>query len=127
VIPGLPLHDLLQVVLSVLFAVMALRTWDDLARSSTLWRWRGQRPRVVRPRPPAETRKAHLVLVVLALAGAAFGAFLRRGSDPVVVLEVALFGALAFAFWGLLGLPMAARLRPAARGLPPRPLMQGGG
>jgi Domain of unknown function (DUF4184) len=119
---GWPLHDVLQVVLSVWFAVSACGSWRLIARERLLWRWRGEAPRPVIPVDKAWSRSALGWIFACAALGFVAGPALRGGIGPWAAIDLAAFGAIAFAFYGFLALPAAeAFLRMAWRATVVRP------
>ncbi|HEY6552676.1 MAG TPA: DUF4184 family protein, partial [Vicinamibacteria bacterium] len=104
---GWPLHDVLQVVLSVWFAASACGSWRRIARDRLLWQWRGERPRPVVPVDKAWSRSALGWIVGCAAVGFVAGPAMRGAVGPSAAIDLAAFGALAFAFYGSLALPAA--------------------
>ncbi len=92
-----PLHDALQLWLTVLLGLASVAMWRWIARGRWLWRWR-QRDVQSLPRMP---RAAGAQLITICLLAAGYGALMghavRAGeSDKLVAAGIA-FGALDFA------------------------------
>jgi hypothetical protein len=99
----LPLHDVLQVWLSIFFAVAALQGWQDLARSGRLYAWRGEAPppRALAPASPRVRRRTVRFLGLAALMGAVLTLALREADTTLARLELALFGAIGLLAYGV--------------------------
>jgi hypothetical protein len=92
-----PLHDALQLWLSILFAVFAFRAWDRMVHAlppagpgaAAVWD--------VHTSPPAVRYRVRLGLGAAALLGALVAPVLKRASSPGDILELAGYGAVTFA------------------------------
>lgn len=85
VFAGAPLHDVLQVVLTVFPGIAALREWDRIARSLPA----GARA----PASRSERRTMFAVLIGAALSGAWVGPVLR-GAEGSASAKLAVYGAI---------------------------------
>jgi hypothetical protein len=91
-----PLHDALQICLTLLLGTMALRQWGGMARSipdgappgSATWR--------VRKAPPAACARVGFALTAAAFLGAMAAPGLRQVTTLGDTIEVAAYGAITF-------------------------------
>jgi hypothetical protein len=96
-----PLYDALHAALSLVLGVGALLSWRQLARERRLWTWRGALPRPSR-RVPLRDQWQFLAWIVACAVTGAFVAPLLRGSETTAkTVELAAYGALAFAAYAL--------------------------
>lgn len=102
-----PLHDLLQIVLTLLLGAAAFRSWGRLATHGRLWAWSDEVKPVVPAGSVASRRRAAAMLGLSLLAGVAVGAW----TPPGPPLELAAYGALTFVSAATVGLAMVDRLR----------------
>jgi hypothetical protein len=105
-----PLHDALQLWLTIALGALALREWDLLVR-----RLDGRRGATasgcVAPAPAAARRAVHRGIAAAALAGALLGPLLRGAYGTGDALEVAAFGALSLAGLAVVVASAAERAR----------------
>jgi Domain of unknown function (DUF4184) len=115
---SLPLHDALQIGLTIVFGAVTLMAWPRLLHLC--------------PQPPGGTRAPASLrrglgvwMLACAVLGAAVGAARRPEAAVAVRAEIALFGALAFVAYGLvLGGLLQQAAQGAGRRVRPRPLQQ---
>lgn len=113
--PGgaVPLHDALQLWLTLAFAAAAVLMWRRVARKRLLWRWRGREARQLPPMP----QKAGVLLLSVcgfaALEGALVGLYSLEVHSAQATAAALAFGAIDFAALALL--LSAAVLRLATR------------
>jgi hypothetical protein len=96
-----PLHDALQLWLSLILGVATLGAWRRLATARV--------PRLGPPAPAGVARRTLRFLGACALAGALVAPLVRRPPSPGIALELSLFGALAFVFYGAVIAALADR------------------
>lgn len=115
--PGgvVPLHDALQLWLTLLLGLATLIMWRSIARRRLLWRWRG-RAMVTLPRQ-RQTAGRQLVWVCLAAAvqGGIAGSLLRSGEADKLVAAGVGFGAVDFTCLAVVVSALAIRRRHRAR------------
>lgn len=114
-----PLHDALQLWLSLFLAIGSVQTWQWLACAGQLHAWSGEPKRQLASIAPRLRRRTFRFLAFTASAGAVVAPTLRRPDSLFGGLELALFGAIAFLFYGLV---VAAAADRALRALPRRRL-----
>lgn len=118
--PGgeVPLHDALQLWLTIGLAIVTAVLWQYIARHRLLWRWRAQRARAL-PRQPRE--EGHRLLVA-ALLFAALGGACGLGQQhphPKAAAAAVAFGAIDATLAGLM--LAALHLRRRTQGRPGEP------
>jgi hypothetical protein len=126
-LPGgsMPLHDVLQLALTVVLGLAALHLWVWLVRAGKLREWRVGLPVApVASASPGERRTLALILLSSAAAGAGLAPVLRGG--PGFDLELAAYGGLTFLLLALLVGAGSDRLR-RLRGGRGKPLAAGAG
>jgi Domain of unknown function (DUF4184) len=111
----LPLHDVLQIVLSLGLGVVAWGSWRQMAREGLLWQWLREPRRVEARADEAEARSTLAWFLGWAGVGMALGSTLRPSAGPWVALELGAYGGLAFAALAVMALPSGDRLRRFAR------------
>ena len=89
-----PLHDALQLWLSIGLGALALREWGALVKG--LPQPLAAEPERVRPAPAAARRMVQLGLFAAALAGAGFGPVLKGALGTPEALKLAAYGSLSF-------------------------------
>jgi hypothetical protein len=110
----LPLYDFLQLSLTILFAVMALRWFADAARRRLLVQWSGLTPPPV-PQATSAVRRGALQYSLLCVAlGIAVG-LSRRDDTRGPWIDIVAHGGLAFLFYGLVAAAAVDRLRARRR------------
>jgi Domain of unknown function (DUF4184) len=102
-----PLHDLLQILLTILLGATAFRLWGWLATRGRLWAWSGAAQPVVPAASVPSRRRAMAILSLSLLAGVAAGAC----APPGPPLELAAYGALTFVSAAAVGLAVFDRVR----------------
>jgi len=114
----MPLHDVLQLWLTIVFALASALMWRVMVRRQLLWQWRGKTMTMLPRMPRAAGTGLLLLCGVAAIHGAVVGYQLRH-SDSVKRLAAGVgFGMLDFA---LVALCLAATaLRSRARRNPSR-------
>ena len=112
---SVPLYDALHVTLTVVLGLLALGTWQRIARERLLWRWRGESPRAVAAAPVGERSRAIAWLTAWMAAGASTACAFRPVHGAGHALELGVYGALAFLAFGLVAGAIAGRIRFAAR------------
>ncbi len=111
--PGgaVPLHDALQLWLSVGFGIASVYMYAHISRRRLLWTWRNRTPAPLPSRTREEGWRLAFALVVLAAQGAAFGYVLRgTGAAKLAAAGVA-FGAINFVVLGALCFGVWLQLR----------------
>jgi hypothetical protein len=111
-----PLHDVLQVVLTIVLGAAALGEWSRYARNlpaaapgaAAVWE--------VRPAPLEARRAVQRVLLAAFLVGALAGPAVRGAYGTWDALELAAFGAIDGACFAAVGLACAHRVRRAIAG-----------
>jgi hypothetical protein len=96
-----PLHDVLQVVLTLVLGWLGLRQWGRMARAlpapgpgaAAVWE--------VRPAPARACRRGWRALLLAALAGVLAGPLLRSAFGTPDALKLAAYGAVTFAAAGV--------------------------
>jgi len=115
VLAGVPWHDALHGLSTLVLGALALHLWARLVQEGRLWAWSGAAPRGVEPAsPPARRREATWFLGCAAL-GALIAPALRPGASIGLALELAAYGAIAFLFYGAVIGALSARWRSAIR------------
>jgi hypothetical protein len=110
-----PVHDLLQIVLTVALGAAALVSWERIVRERLLWKWRRRPPYSVASASPVWRRRVLRWLVACAILGAAATLFLRPVPSATDAVEVLAYGVLD----GIaLGLVLAAAMHRVLRALP---------
>jgi hypothetical protein len=92
-----PLHDALQVWLTVLLGVAGIAMCARIARHRLLWRWRMLAPRPLPRRARHEGERLAGGVALASLTGAVVGMQLRADASPKQWLAAVAFGALDFA------------------------------
>jgi hypothetical protein len=106
-----PLHDVLQLVLSVAFGAFAWGSWRRIAREGLLWQWSRQARQAFRPVDRGQARRSLTWLTGWAGLGCATGSTLRPGAGAATAVELGVYGALAFASLAIVALPLGDHLR----------------
>jgi hypothetical protein len=114
----LPLHDVLQIVLSLVLAPAACASWRGIARDRLLWHWRGGTPPPAVRLAPPRSRPALVFLMACAAVGFVVGVTSRPGAAPLAAYELGVFGSIAFGFYAFLVLPAVDRLLRAGERTP---------
>jgi hypothetical protein len=97
----IPLYDVLQIWLTVAFAIASLLMWRTISRGRLLWRWR-RRPMTELPRMPRVAGERLLMLcAVSAVYGMLVGGLLHRGDPLKPLLAGVGFGAIDFVLGAL--------------------------
>lgn len=111
--PGgaLPLHDVLQIALTVLLGAAALAQWRGIAQAGRLWSWRGEAPRAVPAAHASECRWAIRWLGGWAAVGAALGLAKARILEPGLAVPLAAYGTISLTWVGTLVAASIDRLR----------------
>jgi hypothetical protein len=112
---AVPLHDALQLWLSVALGLLGAGMFLHIGRRRLLWRWRALEPVALPRRARRDGDRLALALLAAAVVGAAVGATLRAGTTPRAFLAGLAFGALDFA---LLATTVFAVAAPARRRAP---------
>jgi hypothetical protein len=96
--PGgpVPLHDALQVGLTLVLGVAAALMLRHIVRGRLLWRWRAMEPVALPRRARHEGERLALAVLLAAGAGAMMGASLRAGTTTKAWLAGLAFGAVDF-------------------------------
>ncbi len=89
-----PLHDALQVWLTVVFGLASLHMWRAIARRRLLWRWRALDVRALPRMTRVAGHRLLLLCVLAALQGAVIGSMLRGDGDRKARAAGVLFGAI---------------------------------
>jgi hypothetical protein len=106
----MPLHDVLQVLLTIVFGAFTLLAFADIGRRRLLLTWAGATPAPLREASPNERRRALQYMIFCAILG--LGAGLARRNDALGPwIEIAAHGVLAFLFYGVLLAAATDRLR----------------
>ena len=102
--PGgpVPLHDALQLWLTLLLGALSLAMLLWIVRNRRLWHWRAATPVPLPRRARHEGSRLLLALSLLAAQGAVVGHSLRDGGPAKLQLAGLVFGALDFALAGTL-------------------------
>ncbi len=110
---AVPLHDALQLWLTVVLGVAGLWMCAHIAERRLLWRWRALEPQPLPKRARHEGDRLVLALLAAAALGAAVGSNLRAGTTTKAWLAGLAFGALDFALAAttLFSMSLAARRR----------------
>jgi hypothetical protein len=111
----IPLHDALQLWLSLLLGLAACAAWSGIARQGLLWRWRGEPPASVFTAPRSERVRAARWLSLWMLAGASAACGLRPVHDLGHGAEMATYGCIAFMALGLVLFAASDRLVRSAK------------
>jgi hypothetical protein len=96
-----PLHDALQLWLTVLLGIAGAYMFVLITRQGLLWRWRGEPAVRLTPKRRVEGVRLAQGVVVLALTGAASGFTLRSAGTTTVQAAGVAFGALNAVLGGL--------------------------
>ena len=108
---GAPVHDVLQVGLTLVLAALALREWDRMASALPAAGPGAAAAWEVVPAPPAERRRAMGLLFACALAGALAGPALKGAMGAPDALKLAAYGAITFSTLGAIVASAANRAR----------------
>jgi hypothetical protein len=108
-----PLHDALQVWLTVALGALALHEWDRTARALPPAGPGAQAAWEVRPAPPAACRRVVALLLGAALFGALAAPVLTGALGSPDALKLSVYGAITFSAAAALVGAAAARLRRA--------------
>lgn len=106
-----PLHDALQLWLTLLLGLATIVMWRVIARERHLWRWRRRAVRTL-PRMPRSTAGTLILVCLLAASyGAVLGRSLRWGESDKLLAAGMAFGAVDFAFGAMVLSAIALRRR----------------
>lgn len=103
-----PLHDALQLWLTIGFALLTLCMWRYIVRRGLLWQWRGREARDLPRQPRAAGQRLLLMVGTCAVAGALVG-FSHPHASPKATTAAIAFGAIDVAVLGCVGLALAIR------------------
>ncbi len=110
-----PLHDVLQIVLSVATGSIALLAWQRILRERRLWSWRGRTPPAHGPVCGRSPMRLVCGVVACGLAGAGAAVAAATDRPPAIVVELASYALLDGVALGLLAGAMGARIMAAPR------------
>lgn len=115
--PGgaVPLHDALQLWLTIVFGLATLIMWRSIARRRLLWRWRRRQVVELPKQRHAAGRQLLWLCLAAAVQGGIAGSLLRAGENDKVLAAGVGFGALDFACLAVVGSAVAIRRRHLAR------------
>jgi len=91
-----PLHDALQLWLTVAFALASLYMWRVIARDRLLWQWRKRPVSARRSKPRHAGTRLALCCALAAAQGAIVGYVSHRTSGPKGLTAAVAFGAIDF-------------------------------
>jgi hypothetical protein len=112
--PGeMPLHDLLQVVLTIVLGAVALHEWQQYARRLSLPGPGAAAVWEVRPAPEAARRVVQRALAAAVLAGAVLAPAAKGAYGTAEALKLASYGAVTGASIAAVALAAADRVRRA--------------
>jgi hypothetical protein len=103
-----PLHDALQLWLTIVLGGLALHEWDRMARALPS---APPAPDGAGVRARGTSGRVRLGLTVAAILGAVLAPVLKHAPSPEVVLELAAYGALTFATGAAVLAALAHRVR----------------
>lgn len=115
--PGgaVPLHDALQLWLTILLGLATVVMWRSMTRHRLLWRWRGREPVTLPRQRTTAGRQLLWVCLAAAVQGGIAGSLVRAGEDDKLVAAGVAFGALDFACLAVVVSALAIRRRHRAR------------
>ncbi|HXB54482.1 MAG TPA: DUF4184 family protein [Vicinamibacteria bacterium] len=90
----LPVHDLLQIVFTVVLGAAALDAWRRIAGQRLLWSWRNRSPRPVLAASPTGRRRVLRWLTACGALGVAAALFFKPAASAGYALELAAYGFL---------------------------------
>jgi hypothetical protein len=110
-----PLHDALQLWLTVLFGLASAGMYAFIVRHRLLWRWRGRAPVELPRRTRAEGVRLLAAVALLLVQGGVAGYLLRGTEEPKLAAAGVAFGAVNAALAGtmLFAVALQARRRPS--------------
>ncbi len=108
---GIPLYDVLQVILTVALGAIALREWRRIASALPLPGPGAAAAWEVVSAPPAERRRALVVLLAAALAGAVSAPLLKTAVGTADAPKLAAYGAITFSTLAVVVAAAADRAR----------------
>jgi hypothetical protein len=113
--PGgpIPLHDLLQTVLTIVLGAVSIFAWRRAVRKRLLWRWRGIRRPAFNPAVVFDPFVVVVATIAWALVGTAVGLWWRPIPNLGIGVEIGAYGALTFVAIGAVMAAIAeARAQP---------------
>ena len=121
--PGgaVPLHDALQLWLTIALGIASVWMWRSIARARLLWRWRRRDVRSLPRMPRAAGAQLLWLCAAAAVPGAAVGLHMRAGDGGKLMAAGVAFGAIDFAIGALLVSALVLRHRRAASARPEHP------
>jgi hypothetical protein len=90
----LPVHDVLQIVLTVVLGAAALDAWRRIAGQRLLWSWRSRSPRPVLAASPTWRRRVLRWLTACGALGVAAVLFFKPAASLGQAVELAAYGCL---------------------------------